>query len=93
MVYSDDNQLNIDWLNEKIDRIENDKFLYKFICFLLGGPKHRLTYKEVYLILYNLNKKSLGEEKAKKKSIAKILQIYKNLHNNELPNGIEYDDK
>lgn len=78
----------MDWFNEKIDKINNDKFLYKIICFFLGGPKYRMSYKELYLLLYGLNKNTLGEEIAKKKSMNRILEIYKDLHNNKLPNGI-----
>ena len=75
----------MEWFNEKIETMEDDKFLYKVICFLLGGPKRRLSYKEVYMILYGLNKRKLGEKKAKEKAINRVLTIYKNNHKNNLP--------
>ena len=78
----------MEWFNEKIEYIKGDRFLYKLICFFLGGPKYRMTYKELYLLLYGLNKKSLGEDIAKKKSMNKILEIYKNV-NNKLPKDLE----
>ena len=66
----------MEWLNEKIEYIEGDRFLYKTICFFLGGPKKRLTYKELYLILYHLNKFKLGENESKRQSMNKIIEIY-----------------
>jgi hypothetical protein len=47
-----------------------------------------MSYKELYLFLYGLNKSALGEELAKKKSMTRVLKIYKDLHNNELPNNV-----
>lgn len=80
----------MNWFDEKIDKIKGDRFLYKLICFLIGGPKYRMSYKEMYLLLYGLNRKSLGEKEAKKKSMNRILEIYKTLHNNNLPKNINY---
>lgn len=76
----------MEWFEEKIEYIEGDKFLYKLVCFCLKGPKKRLSYKELYLLLYGINKHKLGEEKAKKKAMERILEIYKSHHNNNEPN-------
>lgn len=76
----------MEWFEEKIEKINDDRFLYKFICFCLGGPKHRLSYKELYLLLYGLNRGKLGEQKAKTKAMERIIEIYKSHHNNETPN-------
>lgn len=76
----------MEWFDEKIEYIDGDKFLYKLVCFFLGGFKKRLTYKELYILLYHLNKNKLGEENAKKKSMQRILKIYSHFHNNEIPN-------
>ena len=82
----------MEWFDEKIDKINDDKYLYKIVCFLLGGPKYRLSYKNLYLILYGINKGKLGEEKAKKKAMERVIQIYKSHHNNKTPNINEYDE-
>lgn len=82
----------MEWFDEKIEKIKGDRFIYKFVCFFLGGFKHRLSYKELYLILLTLNRKSLGEDNAKKMAMKKILKIYKDLHNNKLPDGVTYDE-
>jgi fructosamine-3-kinase len=76
----------MEWFDEKIEYIDGDRFLYKIVCFFLGGFKKRLTYKELYILLYQLNKHKLGEEKSKKKSMQRILKIYSHFHNNEIPN-------
>jgi hypothetical protein len=76
----------MEWFDEKIEKINDDKFLYKIVCFLLGGPKYRLSYKNLYLILYGLNRGKLGEEKAKKKAMERVIKIYKSHHNNNEPN-------
>ncbi len=76
----------MEWFDEKIEYIEGDKFLYKLVCFCLKGPKKRLSYKELYLLLYGINKRKLGEENAKKKAMERILEIYKSHHNNNEPN-------
>lgn len=76
----------MEWFEEKIEYIEGDKFLYKLVCFCLKGPKKRLSYKELYLLLYGLNKRKLGEENAKKKAMERIIEIYKSHHENNEPN-------
>lgn len=76
----------MEWFNEKIEYIKDDKFLYKLVCFFLKGPKKRLSYKELYLLLYGLNRQKLGEYNARKKAMGKIIEIYKTHHNNNEPN-------
>ena len=79
----------MEWFNEKIDKINDDRFIYRIVCFLLGGPKYRMTYKDLYLFLYGINRRRLGEKNAKEKSMNRILEIYKSLHNNKFPKEIE----
>lgn len=72
-------------MDEKIKDVPIRKRLYKFICFCLFKRKG-LTYKEMYIILSNLNKKSMGEENSKKHAMIEILAIYK-YNNNKLPDN------
>ena len=76
----------MEWFDEKIEYIKGDKFLYKIICFCLKGPKKRLSYKELYMLLYSLNQRKLGLENAKKKAMERIIEIYKFHHENNEPN-------
>lgn len=78
----------MEWFNEKIEYLEGDKFLYRLVCFFIGGPKKRLSYKELYILLYYINKPKLGEKKSKRLSMNKILKIYSYFHNNKIPNEV-----
>lgn len=69
---------DIKWVNEKIQSLPKNNGLYKFVCMLLG--KRKLSYKQMYLLLFNINKGKLGEEEAKLAAFNEIVKIYK--HNN-----------
>lgn len=73
------------WLKEAIDTIPGSEKLYKFVCFMLGKWKRKMSYQEYFLLLYGLNRRKLGERKSKEMALARILQIYKELHDNNLP--------
>ena len=79
------NDFNLEWLNEKINAIPHNNGLYKFVCFFLG--KKKLSYKEMYLILYNINKNKLGEDSSKERCMKEIINLYK-FNNNKIPNSI-----
>ena len=76
----------LEWLNEKVERVKGSNWLYRFMCFCLC--RKRLTYKQLFLIMYGLNKRRLGEKTAKQLALDRILEIYKSLHNNKLPEGV-----
>ena len=47
-----------------------------------------MTYKEMYLVIAEVNRKIIGEEKAKKLALQRIIYFYE--HNNgHRPKGIE----
>lgn len=77
------------WLDEKIPYLKDGDKLYRIVCFCLGKRKKKMSYKEMYLFLYGLNKGKLGEKPAKEKALFRILEIYKSHHDNNLPKGIE----
>lgn len=84
--------IETEWLNETVEKVDKCNWLYKFICFCLGKRKKKLTYQELFLFLYGLNRKKLGERKAKELSMKRIIEIYKYLHDNKLPKGMEGND-
>ena len=47
----------LEWFNEKIERMPYNNWIYKIICFLMGKRKTKLTYKDLFLLLYGLNRK------------------------------------
>ena len=77
-----------EWLDEQIPYLKDGNWLYKFVGFCMGRRKKKLSYKEMYLLLYGLNRGKLGNGKAKEKAMNRILVIYKSHHNNKLPKGI-----
>ena len=77
---------NAAWIHEKIDRVPQANWLYKFCCAFLFKWKSKLSYSEMYVLLYGLNRKALGFEKARELAYEQVLEIYKYLHNNKLPN-------
>lgn len=83
-----------EWLQERIPKLDKMNWLYQFVCFFMGKRKKKLTYENMYVLLYGLNRNSVKEEQdAKKLAMARVLEIYKYLHNDKLPKGVEYDDK
>lgn len=83
-----------EWLEERIPKLDKMNWLYQIICFLMGKRKNKLTYKDMYILLYGLNRNNFKEEKdSKNLAMARVLDIYKFLHNNNLPKGVKYDDK
>lgn len=81
------------WFDEYVPRIERGNWLYNLICTFLGKRKTKMTYKEIYAFIYELNKGKLGEADAKTAAIIRVVEIYKHLHNGEEPKEKEYDDE
>lgn len=75
------NNINsIKWMDEKIDSIPKNNGIYKFVCTLLC--KKKLSYKEMYLLLFNINRKNSSEENIKKLVMEELINIYKYNHKN-----------
>ena len=77
--------LELSWMDEKVTHVVNNNWMYRIICWFLGKKETKMSYKELYLLIYGLNKHRLGETQSKIYALAKIISIYKNLHNNKLP--------
>lgn len=75
-------------MDEKIPSLEHGNWLYKICCFALGRRKEKLSYNELFMLLFGLNKRALGDDEAKKYAMNQILKTYK-YHNNKLPKDIE----
>ena len=77
---------NLEWMEESVEKIEKNNGFYKFLCFFLG---RKMKYKELYMLLYAVNRKSMGEEKAKQWAFLKALKTYKFLNDNKMPEGLK----
>lgn len=62
------------WTNDKLEKVPYKNWLYKLFCYLTF--RKRMTYKEMYLILYEINRETDGEEKAKKRAFERITEFY-----------------
>ena len=78
---------DISWTREEIERYPSPIWIYKVVCFMLH--KKKLTYQEMFMLIYGMNKR-LGEKKAKEYAMQKIIWIYE-MNNNKLPEGIEHE--
>lgn len=84
-----DYSINLEWLNEKIHEIKNHKFLYFFMRLCLFKLIRKLTYKDLYLIFYGIEKKKIGEKIAKKKALSRVLKVYMDNNDGKLPKVYE----
>lgn len=67
--------VSIDWINEKIAKDKDVGILYKIISFFMFKRKDGLTYKDVFMISYAMNKK-----KGHKEAMLKALSVITALH-------------
>lgn len=77
-----------EWMSETVEKVKKGNWWYKFFCFMMGKRKKKMTYKEVFLLIYGLNKNKLGDKTAKEIALYKILEIYINNHG-KLPKGVK----
>lgn len=82
----EDNNINVKWMDETIEKVPGWQGKYRLLCtFLL---KKRLTYSNMYVLSYALNKaKFKDNEVSLKEKIIKDLAIIYYYNNGKLPNG------
>lgn len=71
------NEKDVEWMNEKVDKIDSHKFFYWFVRFFMLKLRRKMTYKELFLLYYGIHRKSLGDGDAKRKALQSVLKIYK----------------
>lgn len=87
------NEFNTDWLSEKVERIPNGgQGMYRLLCTLM--LKKRLTYRNLYVFAYALNKHKFKDNEMRMKQliIEELAKIYY-YNTGQLPNGFEIKDK
>ena len=84
------NTINIKWMDEIIEKVPGWQCKYRLLCtFLL---KKRLTYSNMYVLSYALNKvKFKDNEVLLKEKIIKDLALIYYYNNGKLPNGFNFD--
>lgn len=81
-------KFDVSWMDDTIEDFPGNKMLYKLFCFMLC--KRRLTYANMYVFVYALNKNKYkdNELELKEKIVKDLAMIY--YHNNKkLPDGFE----
>lgn len=73
---------NFDWTNERLEKLPKNNFVYFLLCLFTFRPKKKMTYKEMYLIISEVNRKTLGQEKANKLAFQRIMDFYEYNHGN-----------
>lgn len=76
---------SVEWMKEKLERIPRHNWFYNFICFIMGKRKSKLTYLDLFLFVYGLNRDKIGEKEAKELAIKTTISIYE-FNNNKKPN-------
>ena len=78
-----------EWLNEKVVKTPYHNWIYQIVCFLMFRWRRKLTYKDLFLLLYGVNRNKVGDRQAKEISLYKVIEIYQANNNNKLPKGIK----
>ena len=88
-----ENSFNVDWLNDEVEKIPNGgQGFYRLLCTLMF--KKRLTYRNLYMFAYALNKHKFKENEVRMKQliIEELAKIYY-YNTGNLPIGFEINDK
>ena len=67
---------NLEWTNEQLKRLPKNNFMYFLFCLFTFRPRKKMTYKEMYLIISEVNRKTRGQEKANKLAFQRIIDFY-----------------
>ena len=76
---------DVAWTTETVDKLPAGRWLYRLLCFFLR--KKKLTYQDMFLIVFGLQKRKVGEKKAKEIAIQSMIGLYE-YNNEKLPEGI-----
>lgn len=64
------------WTDEPLKKLPKNNFMYFLFCLFTFRPKKKMTYKEMYLIISEVNRKTLGQENANKLALQRIMDFY-----------------
>lgn len=80
---------DLTWLDEPIEELPGGKGWYRLFCFILC--KRKMTYANMYILTYALNKKKYkdNETKLKEKILTDLALVYY-YNNNRLPDGFKF---
>lgn len=87
-----ENEINVNWMDEPIEKFPGKRGFYRLMCLIL--LKKRMTYANMYVLAYALNKDKYkdNEVKLKEKILKELAWIYY-YNNGKLPNSFKFNDK
>lgn len=68
--------VNLEWTKERLKKLPRNNFMYFLFCLFTFRPRKKMTYQEMYLLMVEVNRKTLGEEKAKRMAFRRIIEFY-----------------
>lgn len=68
------------WADEPLKKLPKNNFMYFLFCLLTFRLRRKMTYKEMYLIIAEVNRKTLGKEAADKLAFQRIMDFYEYNH-------------
>lgn len=66
----------MEWLDEIAVRKGTGPFQFRIAAFLTGRLSKGLTYRDVFFLVYGLNKRRLGENEAKRVAAEATIKLY-----------------
>ena len=69
-------EVNLEWTNERLKKLPKNNFMYFLFCLITFRPIKKMTYKEMYLIISEVNRKALGQKKANQLAFQRIMDFY-----------------
>ena len=67
---------NLEWTNERLLKLPRNNFIYFLFCLFTLRPRKKMTYKEMYLLISEINRKTLGQENSNKLAFKRIMDFY-----------------
>jgi len=64
------------WADEPLKKLPKNNFMYFLFCLLTFRLRRKMTYKEMYLIIAEVNRKTLGKKAADKLAFQRIMDFY-----------------
>lgn len=64
------------WADEPLKKLPKNNFMYFLFCLFTFRLRKKMTYKEMYLIIAEVNRKTLGKEAADKLAFQRIMDFY-----------------
>lgn len=64
------------WADEPLKKLPKNNFMYFLFCLFTFRLRKKMTYKEMYLIMSEINRKTLGKKKSDELAFRRIMDFY-----------------